>query len=213
MCKKRTGSEKINRSSEVVKETWKGTKQLTLVSVLCPGYQGSSATLRNSVRLSEILILIENIKLGFPYSMQESIPGGTIAYLEYLTPLFFSFTDDWSRPGVPEYQLNEEILSRRENFHPSTHRDLAPTSYPYMAHVNSTKGSKTKVSHDSDKEQAQSLLPPHDPFSICTVGAWGWIRRYWPHLLTSESVFSNSAPISKDIVFYLLIQPENLWTY
>lgn len=66
----------------------------------------------------------------------------------------------------------------------------------YTARVNPTKVSKTKVSHDSAKAQAQSFPHPHGPFSVYIVRAWSWIS-YWPHLLTSNSVVANSAPISR----------------
>lgn len=49
MCRNRAGSKEINRSSEVVKETWKWKAGNTGLSTLCLGTkQESYVTLRNS---------------------------------------------------------------------------------------------------------------------------------------------------------------------
>ena len=171
----------------------------TGLSILCPGHQESSVTVRNSqsgflkfwfLKNDLSLVLIIVCVRGQTKEILE--PNWSILHLSFFSCVY------WGRSGV--LSRNHKPLEWR---HFMQRKKVSRTSSTglslclYMVHANSIKVNKTKDSCGLAKVQAQSSLHPHDLFSTYMLGVWAWTRRYWSHLLTSKSVISNSAPLPR----------------
>lgn len=193
MCRNKTGSKKINRSSEVVKETWKGTEHWSLHPL-----PWASEKLRNlkklTVRFPEILILKSGLLIarGRVLSREGLETTWSISHLSFfLAPMTEAGQESvW----IPEKLCNAEIPCRGERFHLLAQEDLAS---PYIWYISTpSMWVRWKTVKHLPKAQAQSSLHPRDLCSTHMLAIWAWTRN-WSQLLTSNSVVSSSLQMSR----------------